>query len=345
MAPGNNGASTTPEDDDPFGYLYADGQAAGATPPSGGGGYGYPQTRSSHNPVRANQVRTVGERQYGQQVPGQQQAHPQQAYPQAGYPQPGYPQQAGPQQAGGPDAYYSAPETLPGGAPQGPPGSYGPQQGGPVPPQRGGGRGPNTKALLIGAVAVVAAVVIGIGVAMLGNGDDKGADASDKPSGATQSAPPSQTSSQTAQAPVDLPKTDAKSLKLDGGATTASDVQGAQAAGGVYVGGFNQVGAAVTWTINDIPKSGKYTLFVGYGVPGEDQSVTLTVNDIASSTPVKLKNWAGAQQGDWEKGWTQTFNFIQLNKGTNTIKISCEQGDQCNANLDQLWLKDGWVRK
>lgn len=41
MTPGNNGAST-PEDDDPFGYLYADGQANGAQPPSGG--YGYPNS-------------------------------------------------------------------------------------------------------------------------------------------------------------------------------------------------------------------------------------------------------------------------------------------------------------
>ena len=44
MTPGDNGAST-PEDDDPFGYLYADGQANGAQPPSGGG-YGYPNSVS-----------------------------------------------------------------------------------------------------------------------------------------------------------------------------------------------------------------------------------------------------------------------------------------------------------
>lgn len=94
MAPADNGAST-PEDDDPFGYLYADGQAAGATPPSGGGGYGYPGPRSYH------QVRPVGERQYGQQ--------PTAAYGQA-------PQQQ-PQAYGQPNAHYSAPETLPGGAP------------------------------------------------------------------------------------------------------------------------------------------------------------------------------------------------------------------------------------
>ena len=62
MTSGNNGAST-PEDDDPFGYLYADGQANGAQPPSGGGyGYGYPGS--------VNRVRAVGQRQYGQQATG-----------------------------------------------------------------------------------------------------------------------------------------------------------------------------------------------------------------------------------------------------------------------------------
>lgn len=87
MTPGNNGAST-PEDDDPFGYLYADGQANGAQPPSGG--YGYPNS--------VNRVRPVGSRQYGQQGPAPQ---------------------APPQQGafGQPSAHYAAPETLPGGAP------------------------------------------------------------------------------------------------------------------------------------------------------------------------------------------------------------------------------------
>ncbi|MCG0064663.1 carbohydrate-binding protein, partial [Streptomyces tricolor] len=91
MTPGDNGAST-PEDDDPFGYLYADGQARGAQPPSGG--YGYPNSVS--------RVRTVGERSYGQQPP------------QAAYGQ-GVPQQQG--AYGQPNAHYQAPETLPGGAP------------------------------------------------------------------------------------------------------------------------------------------------------------------------------------------------------------------------------------
>ncbi|WP_445526822.1 carbohydrate-binding protein [Streptomyces cyslabdanicus] len=298
MTPGNSGAST-PEDDDPFGYLYADGQANGAQPPSGG--YGYPNA--------VNRVRTVGQRQYGQ-VPQQQGAY------------------------GQPSAQYAAPETLPGGAPP----RQQPQGGG------GRGRGPNTKGLLIGAVAVVAAVVIGIGVAMI-NGDSGKKDdnqAGGTPPTATQSTEPSPSASSNAPSDGELPKTDAEVLQLDGGATKASGIKGAQAAGGVYVTNFNNVGASATWTVDGIPEDGKYTVFIGYDVPGRDGTATLTVNGNTSN--INLKNWAGAPEGDYEKGWTKTYNWIQLNKGMNTIKISCEQGNQCDANLDQLWLAKGWVK-
>ncbi|MGQ4381962.1 carbohydrate-binding protein [Streptomyces sp. SAS_270] len=314
MTPGNNGAST-PEEDDPFGYLYADGQANGATPPSGGGGYGYPGSM--------NRGRAVGERQYGQQQAAQTTPYGQQV-----------PQQ--PQPYGQPNAHYAAPETMPGGA----------DTTRQVPMDDGGGRGrgPNTKGLLIGAIAVVAAVVIGIGVAMLGGDSDKdkGGEAGATPT-ASQRAEPSQ-SSTTAAADDDaeLPKADAKALKLNL-VTTASDISGAKSDGGIYVTNFNQVGASVTWTPSGIPKGGKYTLYVGYGVPGKDANATLTVNGKPSTTPVDLKNWANAPEGDYEKGWTHSYNWIQLNKGTNEIKISCEQGNQCDANLDQLWLVKGWV--
>jgi hypothetical protein len=319
MTSGNNGANTPPEDDDPFGYLYADGQANGAQPPSGGGGYGYPGS--------VNRVRAVGQRQYGQQqatsaygqIPQQQGAH------------------------GQPNAHYAAPETHPGGAPtaqQQPAYSGGSGSGG------GRGGGPNTKGLLIGAVAVVAAVVIGISVAMLGGDDDpgdKGNDAQATPSQSQESTAPSPSNTNSQAAKDDLPTIDAKALALGGTATTASDVKGAQADGGVYVTGFNQVGSSVTWSVNGIPKKGKYTVFLGYSVPGKDQNATLTVNGTASDSPVDLKNWADAAEGDYEKGWTKTYNWIQLNEGTNTIRVSCEQGNQCDALIDQMWLVKGWV--
>ncbi|MFG1670154.1 CBM35 domain-containing protein [Streptomyces sp. Y7] len=311
MTSGNNGAST-PEDDDPFGYLYADGQANGAQPPSGG--YGYPNA--------VNRVRAVGQRQYGQppaanQIPQQQGAY------------------------GQPNAHYAAPETHPGGATtvqQHQP-SYSGGSG------NGRGRGPNTKGLLIGAIAVVAAVVIGISVAMLGGNDDDKKDDAAQPtqSQSQQSSAPSPSNSNSAAAEDDLPTIDAKALALAGGAATASDIKGAQADGGVYVTGFNQVGSSVSWSVSDIPKSGKYTVYVGYSVPGKDQNATLTVNGTAAKAPVDLKNWAGGPEGDYEKGWTKTYNYIQLNKGSNTIKVSCEQGNQCDALIDQMWLVKGWV--
>ncbi|MCS0600467.1 carbohydrate-binding protein [Streptomyces sp. LP11] len=303
MTPGDNGAST-PEDDDPFGYLYADGQARGAQPPSGG--YGYPGS--------VNRVRAVGERQYSQQ-----QAPPHVPQQQGGY--------------GQPNAHYQAPETLPGGTP--PPGR-------PPAPAR---RGPNTKGLLIGAIAVVAAVVIGIGVAMLnGNSDDdNSANTADPTQSQSETGEPSPSGSGAATG--DLPKVDATdgAVQLAGGATKATDVKGAQSGDGSYVTGLNNVGSSITWTFDGIPEAGKYSVYVGYSVPGKDGDATLVVNNTPSTNPVKFKNWSHATSGDYEKGWTKTYNWLQLKKGRNTVSLSCGQGNQCDALVDRLWLVKGWV--
>ncbi|MFF4254125.1 CBM35 domain-containing protein [Streptomyces sp. NPDC001663] len=307
MTSGNNGAST-PEDDDPFGYLYADGQANGAQPPSGG--YGYPNS--------VNRVRAVGQRQYGQPAQPQQTA----AYGQV-------PQQQG--TYGQPNANYAAPETFPGAAPTAP---QQPAYGG-----GGGRRGPNTKGLLIGAIAVVAAVVIGIGVAMLGgdSSDDKAdGGASTSPSSAAQSSKPSQSAS--ASAAADLPKTDAKDLQLGGGAATASDVDGAKGDGGVYVTGFNNVGASITWTV-DIQKAGSYRLYVQYSIPAVDANATLTVNGKPNQQPLGMKNFIKSSNPDLAKNWQSTWAPVKLSKGSNTLTLSCGQGNQCNALVDQLWLQ------
>ncbi|MFD6436464.1 carbohydrate-binding protein [Streptomyces venezuelae] len=330
MTPGNNGENTpsAPQgDDDPFGYLYEDGQAAGATPPSGGGGYGYPGPRSSYN-----QVRAVGDRRpaYGQQTYGGQQAYGQQVpHQQAQQPQQGY---------GQPNAHYTAPEAQPGGATVASP-QYAPAGGG------GRGRGPNTKGLLIAAVAVVAVVALGIGAALItGNDDDKGADAGagSTPSQA-ESVKPSEKPKKKPQPKTELPETDAKALKLEGGTTTASDVKGAKAGGGVYVAGFDKVGAQITWTVDGIPKAGSYKLWVNYGVPGKDSNATILVNGNKQTRPLNMENFSHADEGDWEKGWTHTWALVQLTKGTNTVTLSCAQSDLCGttgANIDQMWLKE-----
>jgi hypothetical protein len=328
MTPGSNGAST-PEDDDPFGYLYADGQANGAQPPSGG--YGYPNS--------VNRVRPVGTRQYGApQGQGAQTA----AYGQAAPPQQGaYGQPQG--AYGQPNAHYAAPETFPGGG-----GPGGPQQ----PSGHGGGggrRGPNTKGLLIGAVAVVAAVVVGIAVAMTSSGsdDDKGGDAAggDPAPTQSQSSEPSPSASEGGDdEDAELPSVEAKAMRLGGAASLASEVKGAQSAGGVYVANLNQPGASVTWTVNGIPDDGLYTLFTTYSAAGEDQSMTLTVNGKEFGSKLNLGNFAHAKDGDFAKGWTKTYAWPTLNKGTNTITLACADGDKCNVLLDQFSLKKGQVK-
>ncbi|MFC9249588.1 carbohydrate-binding protein [Streptomyces sp. NPDC057136] len=315
MTAGNNGASK-PEDDDPFGYLYADGKAAGAQAP-GQGGYGYPGPAAQPGVPRTsyNQVRTVGERQYGQQVP-QQQVYGQP--PQAPY--------------GSPHPQYAAPETYPGGAAQG--------------PQQGGGRGgPNTKALLIAAVAVVAVVLIGIGAALLSNDDDPGkkkneAGTSAGPAGEVEESPKAEESKKPEE-PADLPEQDAATLTLGGTAALENTAKGAKSANGQYIS-LNEVGRSATWTV-DVPEAGPYTLYVTYGVPGKDAKTTLTVN---AETPrsINMKNFAEAAEGDLEKGWTNTYAYVNLTKGSNTLKLSCETGDQCDANLDQLSLKAGHIQ-
>ncbi|MFD7630924.1 CBM35 domain-containing protein [Streptomyces sp. NPDC059851] len=329
--PANNGPNSganKPEDDDPFGYLYADGQAAGARP---GAQSGVPRTSY-------NQVRTVGERTYGGQrgqVPPQQ--------------QPGY------------QAQYQAPEALQAGGygvpqQQPPTASMQAQAGGSGGRSgrgaRGGGSSSSSRrGLLIAAVAVVGAVAIGIGAA-LAFGDDGDKDTADKGQTQTQQQPQPQNSgaseapSPSASPDVPLPKGDAAGagMALTGGALLQNAVPGGKGAGGQYVGNFNQTGAALTWTA-DLPNGGDYTLFVNYAVPGKDAKVTLTVNGQSPTQSLNLANFAKAEAGAWDKGWTRTYAFINLKKGTNTMKISCEAGNQCEAIFDQLSLGQGWVKR
>ncbi|MFE3602497.1 CBM35 domain-containing protein [Streptomyces sp. NPDC059096] len=327
MTAGNNGANK-PEDDDPFGYLYEDGQAAAGAGQRRQGGYGYPGPATQPGVPRTsyNQVRTVGERQYGQQaVPPQQAAYGQQQ----SYGQAPHSQQAPPQQ------YGSTTATVPA------------QHGGGHGGGRGGGRGPNTRGLLIGAIAVVAVVVIGITAALLSSGNDKdGNDAqpSDPGSSVGQSTDPSPSASgkdednggDTSADGIELPKQDAATLKLGSPAALATDIDGAEGTNGSYVTGFNAVGASVTWTA-DIKEAGSYALSVRYAIPAKDANATLTVNGKANNSPLGLKNFIHSDDPDLSKNWQTTWAPVELQAGKNTLKISCEDGNQCDAILD--WLE------
>lgn len=332
MSAENHGTGATPEggDEDPFAYLYR--QEGGAQQPAASGQQPGVPRRSF------NQVRAVGERQYGYGYPQQQQQGGGYGYPQqgSGY---GYPQQP-PQPAQQPSAHYAAPETVPGGRA--------------AARQQGAGQGPgrgrrNRTGLLVGAIAVVAAVVIGIGAAIVFNKDDSKStpqagsseDAGKPQENDTDDRPAGDEKDDKKDKPAQMPKEDAASLTLAGGAAPAKDVPNAQSRGGTYVAGFNKPGASATWELKDVP-AGQYSLYLRYGVPGKDADATLTVNGEKQNRPLRMKNWSGAKEGDWAKGWSKTWANVTLKKGQNAIKISCEDGNSCEANLDQVWLKKGW---
>ncbi|MBB1244761.1 hypothetical protein GL263_14460 [Streptomyces durbertensis] len=307
MTAGNHGTNP-PEGDDPFGYLY---RSEGGEPAEQGQQAGVPRTSY-------NQVRAVGERRYGQQRPQQPAGQP------------------------GPNAYYAAPETQPGGldaARASGGGGHG-RSDAPQPRRRNG--------LLIGALAVVAAVVVGVGAAVAFSDDD-----GKKDQGQEQTPPPDNGGDEPDEQPGDeqpgdedkptkLPREDASSLRLDNGPQVGGDIPGSRARDGKYVHGFAE-GAAVTWS-TEVAKGGDYTVFLGYSVPGRDADSTLTVNGEAQSRPVRMSNFAGAGKDDWEKGWTKTYAWISLKDGANEIKVSCESGNTCEFALDQVWLVEGHVR-
>ncbi|WP_424212499.1 carbohydrate-binding protein [Streptomyces sp. BI20] len=346
----NNGVNP-PEDDDPFGYLYEDGQATGGGNPPAAGGYGYPGARQDHQPgvprTSYNQVRTVGERTYGGNqgvgrpgVPPQAPYGQQQNAPQGGY---GYPQQ---------QPHYQAPEAIQAGGYQVPPqggrpeGPRGPGQGHAQPaPQRGGS---SKRGVLIAAIAVVAAVAVGIGSAVwLGQDDDKkkeqqttagsGQSAAPEPEKSQEETKPSPESSSSEAPKADLPHADATStgFALTGGATIDSSVPGAKSGNGRYVA-LNTAGATLTWTF-DAPEDRSYKLKFSYAVPGKDQRPGLTVNEQKRNDGINMANFSRAKDGEW--GWTHTFSIVNLKKGQNKVTITCEQASQCNVNIAQLWLE------
>ncbi|MCC3774979.1 CBM35 domain-containing protein [Streptomyces sp. UNOB3_S3] len=327
MTAGNNGAgngsgaSGAPENDDPFGYLYRS---------EGGSTEGGQNQAAAYQPgvprTSYNQVRPVGSRTYG----GTQGV--------------GSNLGAAAQRPGGPNPHYAAPETLPGGMPaqsggraQGTHGGHG------TPPAR-----PKRRGLLIAAIAVVLVVAGGIGVAMLTNSssDDKqttaggeekpGGDEQDKGDDAKKKKEKDKDEKPKNPSVNSQTKRDASNLRLSGGATTEKTVKGAQADGGIYITGMNQPGAAVEWTV-DVEKAGEYRLNLRYGVPGKDATLTTWANGNKTFSTIKMKNY-GAKPGDWENGWFTSWVQVTLNKGTNTLKFSCEPGNECESHLDQVWI-------
>jgi hypothetical protein len=327
MTAGHDG---TPENDDPFGYLYRSEDGLEQPEPDA---LQPGMPRTSHH-----QVQRVGERRPSQPgAYGYPQGQP--AQQPGGY---GYPQQ-GQQQYGAPTQQYGAAPTQQYGAP--PPPAYDPPpSGGHRGHQGGGPAGQNRKGLLIGAVAVVVVVAIAIAFAMTNSSGDKKKQADAKATTAPAASAPASTAPTPSATPTDFasPKVDASTLVLSGGAAQSNQWPGAGAAQGTYVDHMGTPGASVAWTVT-VPKDGPYTFFISYGNAGQDANLTLGINGTPRSDAVNLKNYGGYTE--WDKAWNNhTFSWVDLKKGANVISLTCAPNTNCGVNLDQVWLKQGQVK-
>ncbi|MFC1433431.1 carbohydrate-binding protein [Streptacidiphilus sp. N1-3] len=324
MSPENHGV---PEDDDPFAYLY---RGDGA---DGGSGQ-TPETAPLPGVPRTSyhQATQVGRTQYGQPQQQAQQAPP-------GYQaQPRLPHQDQPtaQYRAGEPSYQSAPyKAAPAAAPTPPPGGgrAGARAGG------SGGRG-GSRGVMFGAIAVGIAVVVIIAVVAFNSGPDKSNKAgAGSSSSAPAVAPPATSASDT---PSVAPTTgtvdpvDAGTMVMTGGAKTNTDHKGALSAGGSFVDGMTTPGATVTWTVN-APAAGSYFLWVRYAnATGKDSGATVTVNQKTSGArTIGLKDYGS--KGSWDS-WFSSYSGVTLQKGQNTIAVSCTAAAACNFNLDQMAL-------
>lgn len=300
-----NTAGNAPDDgDDPFAYLYR---------PEGGQSGPVPRQPSYH------QVRPVGERTYGGGYGGGHGGGSAGPRGQQGYRRP--------------DARYTAPENQPGAGPYG----GGPDRGDP------GGPEPRRNGLLIGAIAVVAAVVLGVGAALLSSGGgadpaDDGGTASTSQYGENGSRSDQQqdeTPADDEEQPNGLPAADLSQLQLAGGAVLDSSVEGARSDGGEYVTGLSPQGQ-ITWTFDFEGDPGQYRMYVGYSVEHGNHKLGFLVNGQPRDDRVELKDYG--KSGAFATNWTETWNLIDVREGSNTVQFTCD--GSCDALIDQIRLAD-----
>ena len=193
---------------------------------------------------------------------------------------------------------------------------------------------------MYGTIAVVAAVAIGIGVAVFSNqgkpvGASAGAGTSAGASTGTSSDQSSDSASASASASASgtLPApADADKLTLGGGAAVMNNHTGAASADGGFVP-LTAQGQSITWTTT-LPDDGTYYLWVHYANAGADSAATITIDGTAKSTPMNLKNFTKAT--DWDKAWQSSWTQVTLKSGSNTIMISDNGAGQGNVNIDQI---------
>lgn len=312
----------------------------GTSPPEGDDpfGYLYRQEGGAAGPPPAppqpsyRQVRPVGERTYAGQ--------------QGGY---GYP----PQQQQ--NAYYAAPETQPGGGyPGGPgPGRYDDEE---EPPRR------NT--MLIGAIAVVTAVVLGVGAAILFSGDDdKGGDEGqsqqdpgpsdnnpgegddgDDPDGDDDGEDEDDGEDDDEDAFEPLEAVLTSITPLEGAYVNTGGISGARSADGSYVDGLNQENSTIVWNFEFDGTPGDYRLFIGYSVPDKDQKMSLAINEQIRDDKINFDDYLNGRDAERSQRWFSTFRVVSLKEGANAVYIGCAKGDTCDVLIDKMEIVENGGR-
>ncbi|GAA5141044.1 hypothetical protein GCM10023340_02120 [Nocardioides marinquilinus] len=125
---------------------------------------------------------------------------------------------------------------------------------------------------------------------------------------------------------------EAEDAALTSGARTASDHAGYT--GTSFVGGFDNAGATVTFTVN-AAEAGTHPATLRYGAGPNPfngaKQVTLEVN--GQPRPIVLPGF-----GSW-KFWGDYALELPLNAGANTVAIRYLPGDNGNVNIDHLDVK------
>jgi hypothetical protein len=52
-----------------------------------------------------------------------------------------------------------------------------------------------------------------------------------------------------------------------------------------------------------------------------------------------MQDWN--ETGDFATAWTDTYNWVELVEGTNTLEMTCESN--CDVVIDQLYFVQGHV--
>lgn len=121
---------------------------------------------------------------------------------------------------------------------------------------------------------------------------------------------------------------EAENAKLLGGAKIATDHVGYDGTG--FVAGLKAVGSGMEWSINNNNMlAGDYTLSFRYSDGmGSDRTVSLYIDNVKTQILfVKTASW---------DAWGTFQQTITLGFGPHTFKLSCDDGDNYNVNID--WM-------